>query len=47
MTLKRVGFAGLGKTQEKRVRVCWAGNQQVRDRREVSESQACGGGGGG
>jgi hypothetical protein len=30
------GSAGLGKIQGNRVRVCWAGNRHVRERRQVS-----------
>jgi hypothetical protein len=32
--------AGLGKRQGENVRVCWAGNKHVRERGQVSESQA-------
>jgi hypothetical protein len=32
MTLKRCGFAGLGKKKGKSVRVWWAGNQGIREK---------------
>jgi hypothetical protein len=31
MTLKRSSFAGLGEREGNNVRVCWAGNQHVRE----------------
>jgi hypothetical protein len=49
MALKRGGFVGLGKRQGKSVKgvlVCWAGNQCVRERGQVSESHVVGDEGG-
>jgi hypothetical protein len=44
MSLKGGMFAGLGKKAEKNVKVRWAGNGHVRERRRVRELQARGGG---